>query len=169
MKQRSLFIRVIIFFVTLAGFIALFYYKDTNAYYNLPVLEFKTINGNTIETKDFINDNIPCAILFFHPDCSFCENEIKEVLASCVKGSNYEWLMITVASKDQAELYFHSFNIDIARNIHIISEEESLQAYRIYDVSSPPAIFIYNSNGKLIWHRKGETKSGEIAKINNKK
>jgi len=145
-----------------------FYLKETEKYQKLPVLKFNTMRGDTLNTSDIINNHYSCVFVFFHPDCSHCREEINDIMTTCITNNKIKWIFITTASPIDTEPFFSTISPLLPNNVYIISEDDYPQAHILFDVSSPPAVFIFNTNGRLCWHRKGEIQKGLIASIVNR-
>ena len=165
MKERSLISRAVIFIVTLLGFLMAYYLKETKDYLSIPSLEMQTIEGDLISTADIKDSKTPCAFVFFHPECSFCREEIDDIMSTCVSNHEYKWFFVTTASPIDAKIMFLQYDKNMCEKVYVVSEEDYPRIHLIYDVTSPPAIFLYNSKGRLYWHRKGELPKGTIASI----
>jgi len=168
-SQQSFVIRALVFVVTLCGFIVIFYLRDTKNYQKIPQLEFRTLQDDSIKISNFVESHSPCAFVFFHPECSHCRDEMDDIMSTCVTKGEFQWFFITTASPSDIELMLGLNLQNLPNNVFFISEEDYPQAHVIFDVSSPPAVFIYNEKGMLKWHRKGEMPKGIVSSVINKK
>lgn len=167
-SQQSFVIRALVFVVTLCSFIVLFYLKETKNYQRIPLLEFRTLPGDSIKISNFVESHSPCVFVFFHPECSHCRDEMDDIMSTCLTNEEFKWFFITTASPSDIELMLDLNLQDLPNNVFFISEEDNPQSHIIFDISSPPAVFLYNEKGMLKWHRKGEMPKGLVSSIINK-
>lgn len=94
-------------------------------------------------------------IIFFSPDCEFCEKEIEGILSIKDEFPNVRWLFITQSIiKDELFGFFVRYPINEMNNAIILLEDYP-KYFSLYDVSGPPALFVYDKNGELIEESRG--------------
>lgn len=88
------------------------------------------------------------AILFFSPDCEFCKKELEGILNSSDNYYGIDWVFVTISSPEELDSFLIDYPIDTIDDskICIVESPDLLIAL---DVTSPPSLFIYDSDGHL--------------------
>ncbi len=63
---------------------------------SIPKFSFFNVLNKDIFTDDSIKNGDPCLIIYFNPDCEFCQHEAKQLSANIQKFSNVQILMISL-------------------------------------------------------------------------
>ena len=89
-------------------------------------------------------------VLFFSPDCEFCEEEIDSICNHASEFDNIRWILIT-------DSFFEDMLKPFVRNHNLIKLEESVILIEkrhyyteLFQAFKTPSIFVYNSKNKLI-------------------
>ena len=101
--------------------------------------------------------NQPILLLFMHPECDFCHEEIKQIKDRQNDLGSVSILLITTAQKKQVIDFYSYHQLNQFNNIQLLIDED----YKIsnyFDVKVIPTMFIYDKNKKLIFTHKGEIK-----------
>lgn len=97
------------------------------------------------------SNSSPLVLMFFSPDCEFCQKEIEGIIANVREFQGVRWLFVTISEVDD---FLIDYPIDAIPNASIcIDVDGSLM--RTFDVTAPPAIFVYDEMGALIGFRRG--------------
>jgi thioredoxin-related protein len=137
----------------------------------LRIKEKKIIEGNIqilpsfcavsiINNREFCTGllpNNPIVIMFIHPECDFCQEEIKQLRVNQNNLKDIFILLITSSPKEQARDFYINQELSQFTNLQFLSDED-MKISDCFDVNIIPSIFLYNENQKLIHKFKGEIK-----------
>lgn len=153
MKGRSA-VRIVLF--TLAGILAVVLYKGIinkkDDYYQieqLPEIVCYTLSGDKFVYSEWLTASRKTAIVFFHPECEFCRRELKGIYEHQQELLNIQWLFLTLAPTEVVENYLIECPLDNIPNAFVVRENWP-DTYEKFSVKGPPALFIYDEQGKLI-------------------
>ncbi|MDR3062092.1 MAG: peroxiredoxin family protein [Dysgonamonadaceae bacterium] len=99
----------------------------------------------------------PIIILFIHPECDFCIEEIKQLKESQVKFKNTSILLITSASLKQVIDFYSEQNLAQLNNVQLLLDKE-LKISNSFGINIIPSVFVYNTDKELIFSHKNEIK-----------
>lgn len=133
---------------------------DKLPFYEIPNFEIPEYNSDTIFLSSH-NNVKKTVVLFFSPDCGFCEEEINGIIKSGYSSDKVRWIFITnPMCKDDIQFFLDRVPIYNIRG-SIILVDSSLRYHSLFCVSAPPATFIYNERGKLEYYT-GQSVSPQV-------
>lgn len=116
---------------------------------------------------DFIENKYEyMLIVYFHPECDFCNIEINNLLENKNNLQMLKILFITYASMEEIKQFILMNPICKSENITIVSDVKGEFA-NAYNIKSPPTNFIYDKNKKLIKVHKGMMSFEQLKKYLN--
>ncbi|MBP3299615.1 MAG: TlpA family protein disulfide reductase [Muribaculaceae bacterium] len=132
------------------------------AFAELPSVQLKDVNGNTVNTAQLSNDGKPMVISFWATWCKPCKRELK-----AIQEVYPDW-------QDETGVKLIAVSIDEAQNIAKVKpfvegsgwEYEVLldpngEFKRQMGVSDVPHAFIIDGQGNVVWNHKGYVDGGE--------
>lgn len=119
----------------------------------MPQIDLYAIDGEKFSLRN-LKPLKNTAILFFSPDCEFCQKEINDILANASSLTGIIWIFVTLSSREDLEEFLRVCPIGSIPNARICIEE-CPQLFTELDVTAPPSLFIYNTDGKLEHHKYG--------------
>lgn len=122
----------------------------------LPKFSFQKIPGGNFESS-FINNNTPCLIIYFHPECEHCHYEAEQIRLNIDRFNESQIIMISTASRESLKDFADNYHLLECDNISILIDTSDV----FTDTFGPnpfPTTFVYNKNKKLVKHFKGEVK-----------
>jgi thioredoxin-related protein len=119
------------------------------------------VNNNEFCTNS-LSDK-PILIMFIHPECDYCREEIKQLKQNQDKVENIFILLITYASKEEAIDFYVNQELSQLTNIQFLFDEK-MKISNYFDVNMIPSIFLYDAKEKLIYNGKGEIKIETLLK-----
>lgn len=120
----------------------------------LPKVNFFTLDSVLYSTNELYEILRPLVIVYYYPECNFCVFEIIELLKYKECMADVHVLFVTFASNNEIRNFIKQYPIHKLKNAKIVSDVNGEFA-DIFDVKSPPMIFIYDKNKKLIKKHKG--------------
>ena len=123
---------------------------------DLPELSGLTISGDSLIFKEVIDTTKRTSILFFGPDCEFCRKEIEGIIERNGECRDVQWIFITIAQPEELELFLNEYPIESIPDAFLLREDFPEMHIR-FDVSAPPALFIYDEHGNLMKMHRGAT------------
>lgn len=122
----------------------------------LPQIKAFTIYGESFDSLEYLDSTMRTAVLFFHPECEYCQIELKGILANHLECRNVQWLFITLASTEIVEEFLEVYPLESIPDSYVLREEWP-NIYKIFGVKGPPALFIYDETEKLMKRHMGAT------------
>lgn len=142
--------------------VALLLIGSTVAYAQLPSVTLKTIEGKTINTAKLSNDGKPFVITFFATWCKPCHRELK-----AIHEVYPDW-------QDETGMKVIAVSIDEGQNVNKVKPLVDASAWeyevlldsngdfkRAMGVSTIPALFIIDGDGKIVDRHTGYTDGSE--------
>lgn len=122
----------------------------------LPDISLQSYDGGMFQSKEINTLTNRTVIIFFSPDCSLCEKEIAEIIS--IKDSfkkDVRWIFITQSIlKDELYSFLMRYPVKSIPNSVILLEDWP-KYHNMFEVSGPPAMFVYDKNEKLIHSVRG--------------
>jgi cytochrome oxidase Cu insertion factor (SCO1/SenC/PrrC family) len=130
---------------------------------NVPAIALQTPDGQTTDLTLITEGNIS-VIIFFHPQCSFCGMEMKEILAHKNELSGVNLIFVTFAQPDELTPFLDEYPMDSLSNGTVLIDHTG-DFTTTYHLKSPPAGYVYDRKQKLQKTFRGTTPVSEILKI----
>ena len=129
---------------------------------NLPALNFKGLDGQQLQ----VADGRSVAVIYFHPDCDYCQHEMDYIRENIDALRGSELVMISSVEAELTRTFMTEKGLDQYDNVRI-GIEEGNQFFTTFGTRMIPAIFIYNARHELVKFFKGETRIETIIKYLN--
>lgn len=113
---------------------------------------------NPITDCKFCIDSLlgkPILILFMHPECDSCQEEIKQLKNSSDKFKDIFIVLITSVPTQQAISFYENQKLSQLTNMQFLSDTQD-QIASAFDVNIIPSMFLYNKHKKLVYKHAGE-------------
>lgn len=165
-KKRKI---VVLFFVPCISIIILLLYKKSNESSQLELIsvlpDFELISYErerySLKTQTKKDRTI---VLFFSPDCELCEKEINDIIVNKEIFKEVRWLFITQSIlEDELDIFLNNYPIMTIPNAVILLEDWP-KYHTMFEVSGPPAMFVYDREGMLIHNVRGTVSIDVIKK-----
>ena len=135
-------------------------------------LQLQTIPNITLSTVDSLPVNLGdlCAtgqltvIFYFHPECEFCQLEIKELLAHKELLDNVLPVFVTFASQNDVAEFEKTHPISTIDNSALLFDRKYALSAE-YGIQSPPQTLIYNDEGHLVKHFRGFVMINDLLQV----
>jgi len=124
----------------------------------LPSFTLETLEGNIFNSGDLKKG--PLLIVYFHPECEYCQYEISSLISNDIQSSGIKVLFVSNARPDLIKRFMEQFDIN-SKNFHILSDT-SVVFTEIFGIHVVPVNILYDENLKLIKYFKGEVKTDAI-------
>ncbi len=128
----------------------------------LPSVQLKDVNGNTVNTAELSNDGKPMIISFWATWCKPCKRELK-----AINEVYPDW-------QDETGVKLIAVSIDEAQNIQKVKPlvdgmgweydvllDPNGEFKRQMGVTDVPHAFIVDGQGNIVWNHKGYVDGGE--------
>jgi thiol-disulfide isomerase/thioredoxin len=118
------------------------------------------------EHREFCTKQLPVQpviILFLHPECDFCQEEIRQLKENQTELQNVSILLVTTASLQEAVEFCSNQNLGQFNNMRFLLDKD-FKISNYFDVNTIPSIYMYNNDKKLIFKHKGEIKIETLIK-----
>jgi thiol-disulfide isomerase/thioredoxin len=166
MKKMIVLTAVASLTVTLSVLCIIFYTKHQKAQariVNIPSITLQTLEGQTADIAQITCDNVS-VIFFFHPECIFCEMEIKEILAHQNGLVGVNIVFITTAENGELAKFLNEYPIGTIPNSAVLIDHDR-EFVITYNVKSPPTCYVYDEEQKLRKTIRGTVSVSDLTKI----
>ena len=92
--------------------------------------------------------NKPVVLMFFNPDCEHCQRETKELIAYKEELKDIQFVMVSALPFKLIKEFYTDYNIAAMPNIKM-GQDPTFSLGTKYRPTRYPAIFVYDTNGKL--------------------
>ena len=126
---------------------------------SIPSISVKDINGNSVT-----NNTLPVGnkiLVYFNPDCEYCQAEMNELSKINKKHQNINWIMFTDKPLIEIKKFAEKYKLDKAENIKWCNDPKS-QIYLKFAMTGIPYFLGYNSENKLVHRSTGAIKIEKI-------
>lgn len=128
---------------------------------SLPNFTFYNLDS-IATTNSFITKGSSFCVFYFNSDCEYCQNEAKELKHNIRLFKNVQVIMVSFNSIADIKKFKKEYNLNYP-NITFL-QDPKFEFKEWFGKSSVPAVFIYNSQHKLVKEYHGETKMETILK-----
>lgn len=129
----------------------------------LPSVDVKTLDGKTINAKDFSNDGKPFAVCFWATWCKPCLMELNTFAENYEDWQNETGMKIYAVSIDDTRTQSKVLPLVNSSEweFEVILDVNS-ELKRALGVNNPPHSFVVNGKGEIIWQHVGFTPGDEV-------
>lgn len=133
---------------------------------NIPLFTLKAIDGSSFTSQNLKNTNK--VIIYFSPDCHFCQAEAEELNKMHKNYKNTEWIWIASEPLEQIKTFAEKYKLHNYQNIHWCYDDKA-NFYRRFQMKSVPYFLVYDKNNHLINRNSGAIKLTKLLKNFNEK
>lgn len=128
----------------------------------LPSVDVKTLDGKTINTKDFNNDGKPFAICFWATWCKPCIMELNTIAENYEQWQSETGMKIYAVSIDDSRTSSKVLSLTNSSEweFEVVLDLNS-EFKRALGVNNPPHSFVVNGKGEITWQHVGFTPGDE--------
>lgn len=130
--------------------------------HNLPKFYLYDLNGN-LTNNDFLNKKTPVCIFYFNTSCEFCQVEAKNIKLNINQFKQAQIVMVSLNSLKEIDEFAVLYGLKKVQGVTFL-QDKNFEFHKWFGKSSVPAVFIYNSEHKLIKEYHGEVKIESITK-----
>lgn len=173
MKNKSLKIFAILIPFFLIGMLVYLFFnfqekkEKIKQLENIPSFSLKTINGIYLKSQKLKNKNNK-VIIYFSPDCQFCQSEAAELSTMYRDYKNTEWIWIASEPLEQIKRFAEKYKLHNSQNIHWCYDDKA-NFYRNFQMKSVPYFLVYDENNRLINKKSGAIKLQKLLENTNEK
>ena len=167
MKNRTLKILAILIPILLIGVMVCLFanYQSkkakVEALQSIPNFSVKDINGVIITNKDLQEGNK--LLVYFNPECEFCQAEMQELSSINNKHLDIQWIMFSSQSIAEIKNFATKYNLQNAENIKWCTDPKA-EVYTKFAMTGIPYFLGYNKENKLVHRSTGAIKVEKVLK-----
>ena len=167
MKNRTLKILAILIPILLIGVMVCLFanYQSkkakVEALQSIPNFSVKEINGVIITNKDLQEGNK--LLVYFNPECEFCQAEMQELSAVNDKHQEIQWIMFSSRSLEEIKDFAIKYHLQNAKNIKWCTDPKA-EVYTKFAMTGIPYFLGYNKENKLVHRSTGAIKIEKVLK-----
>lgn len=124
----------------------------------LPSFSLATLDGGMFNSTDMKKG--PLLIVYFHPDCDYCQHEITSIIRNDIQSKGIKVLLVSNALPESVHEFMEQF--ETGQNELCILSDSSLAFSCMFGISVIPVSLIYNENLELVKVFKGEVSPDAI-------
>jgi len=129
----------------------------------LPSFSLGTLNGEIFNSADLKNG--PLLLVYFHPDCDYCQYEISSLIRHDIQSKGVKVLLVSNALPETIDEFMEQF--ETGQDEFCILSDSSFVFANLFGISVIPVSLIYNENLELIKFFKGEVSPNAILNFLN--
>lgn len=126
---------------------------------NIPAFSVKDINGNSVTNNALPQGNK--ILVYFNPDCEYCQAEMGELSKINEKHQNINWIMFTDKPLIEIKKFAEKYKLDKAENIKWCNDPKS-EVYLKFAMTGIPYFLGYNTENKLVHRSTGAIKIEKV-------
>lgn len=126
---------------------------------NIPSFSVKNINGNSVTNNSLPEGNK--ILVYFNPDCEYCQAEMNELSKINEKHQDINWIMFTDKPLNEIKKFAKKYKLDKAENIKWCNDPKS-EVYLKFTMTGIPYFLGYNSDNKLVHRSTGAIKIEKV-------
>lgn len=143
-----------------------------NAILSNGITKLKVFKFYNLDSSGFSNQDIPAGksiyIVYFDPDCDFCESEISLIMNNISQFKQTEILMVSSNSPDRIRRIGEKFNISHVKTVHLLWDKD-IQFQTLFGKSIIPSSFVYSPDHVLLKKYEGLVRIEALIKLVNLK
>ena len=128
---------------------------------SIPAFTVKDINGATITNKDLQEGNK--LLVYFNPECEFCQAEMQELSSVNDKHQDIQWIMFSSRSLEEINDFAIKYHLQNAKNIKWCTDPKA-EVYTKFAMTGIPYFLGYNKENKLVHRSTGAIKIEKVLK-----
>lgn len=140
--------------------------SKVDALKDIPSFSVKDINGNSVANNTLPEGNK--VLVYFNPDCEYCQAEIEELFKINEKHQDINWIMFTDKPLIEIRQFAQKYNLDKAKNIKWCNDPKS-EVYLKFAMTGIPYFLGYNAENKLVHRSTGAIKIEKVLSDFNEK
>jgi peroxiredoxin len=123
--------------------------KTLSVQKKLPAFEFYNLDTRTIFSNKNIDHNKKICVVYFDPDCDYCESEISSIVKNISLFKETEILLISASQLQRIENISAKLHLNQFNNIHILWDKE-LRFESLFGKFIIPSSYLYNNDSTLL-------------------
>ena len=125
----------------------------------IPVFSVKDINGKTVTNSDLQEGNK--LLVYFNPECHFCQAEMQELSSINNKHLDIQWIMFSSQIIAEIKNFATKYNLQNAENIKWCTDPKA-EVYTKFAMTGIPYFLGYNKENKLVHRSTGAIKVEKV-------
>ena len=124
--------------------------------HTLPTFQFTALDGTAVGT-DYLLTGQPAVLLFFSPDCAYCQEQAQSIAQQLTVFENIQFLWIADDSVAVVHAFAERYGINHKPNSKVVTARYG-QIKAVFGIRQLPSVLIYNRQHHFVRHFSGETK-----------
>ncbi|BFO64372.1 hypothetical protein KCF3NO3_03550 [Chryseobacterium sp. KCF3-3] len=134
---------------------------------NIPSFRLETVDGNLFTSKNLMEESMK-VIIYFSPDCHFCQAEAEELSKTYFNYKNIQWIWIASEPISTIKEFAQKYKLNKQNNI-FWCHDEMARFYRQSEIKSVPYFLVYDTNNHLLKRNSGAIKVEKLLKNTDEK
>jgi peroxiredoxin len=126
----------------------------------VPDFAIPDLAGTPVNLKEIVA-NSPSLLIYFNSTCEICQLELNSIAKRIAEFDSYRLIFVTVQPPEEVADFIKELGISNRESVHFLIDAEMKVAGH-FGVKGVPALFIYDSKGRLLVNYTGPVKVGLI-------
>lgn len=135
---------------------------DVKAESKLPDFKFYGLNSKTFSGSDIPRGKNVC-VIFFDPDCDYCESEIALITKNINLFNSTQILLVSISSPAKVKGFYDRLHLANYSNVNIMCDKD-FSFQNLFGKSIIPSTYIYDKDRVLLKEYHGLVKIEAITK-----
>ena len=131
---------------------------------DVPAFTLNRFPDSAVINKQGLKKKTATIIVLFSPDCDHCKTATKNLIANMEGLKKAQIIMVSNLDFGWIKKFDDQFNLSKYDNISLATQQNFF-LYEFYDLSSFPAVFVYDKKGKLIGDYKNHIDFAVVAAL----
>ena len=132
-------------------------------YPTLPAFNIMLLDSSTIVNTYNIPEGKPTLIMFFDPDCTHCQAEIKMLLSKMDSLKDIRFYMITsVHDFNKIRNFYKEYHLSDYKNIEVVGRDYEYFFITYYGIKFVPDMVLYDGHKNLVKFFEGHVTTNEL-------
>lgn len=129
---------------------------------SIPDFKFHQLDG-TPYTRDSLPQHRPTVFVWFHTDCDFCRNEVKDITAHLSEFADTQILFVSTEPAETIQAFAISSGLATHPSVVLLEDRQMIFPVR-FAVTTTPYTLVYGRNSRLLNRFHGQILSSSILK-----
>jgi peroxiredoxin len=114
---------------------------------SIPAIRLTSLSGDTFSLPQ-LSTGIATVLIYFNSTCEICQMELNSIGERISEFNDAQIFLVSSQEKTEIEEFYNSHALKNSPNVYWLMDE-NMEVAAHYGVRSVPAIFCYDSGGKL--------------------
>ncbi|WP_297337261.1 TlpA disulfide reductase family protein [Algoriphagus sp.] len=114
---------------------------------SIPAIRLTSLSGDTFSLPQ-LSSGIATVLIYFNSTCEICQMELQSIGKRILEFDDAQILLVSSQERSEISEFYNNHSLKNSSNVFWLMDED-MEVAAHYGVRSVPAIFCYDSEGKL--------------------